>query len=158
MENEKVTLRLKSNWKWFIYSTQFIALCLLVYLLVNLWEVSGFNSPESIFLTVFFGLSIFGNFYFMIYASKHKVDFYTDRLTKKGVFINRTRKYEDLNEVWLSTKMWDMKSPVAIIGNSETLVFDYRYDNQEEVAEFLSRMKNMKSLPKLYFDSKNFIS
>lgn len=158
MENEKVTLRLKSKWKWFIYLTQFIALCLLIYLLVNLWAVAGFNSPESIFLNIFFGLSIFGSIYFMLYASKHKVHFYADRLTKTGVFTTKTRKYEDLNEVWLSTKLWDMKSPVAIISNSGTLVFDYRYENQDEVAEFLTEMKSMQSLPKLYFDSENLIS
>lgn len=155
MENEKVTLRLKSKWKWFIYITQFTALCLLVYLLVNLWAVTGFNSPESIFLNIFFGVSIFGNIYFMVYASKHKVYFYSDRLTKAGVFTKRTRKYKDLSEVWLSTKIWDMKSPVAIISDSGTLVFDYRYENQEDVAEFLTKMKSIPSLPRLYFDSKS---
>lgn len=155
MNEEKVTLRLKSSWKWFIYLTQLVALFLVVYLLLNLWSVAGFSSPESLFLNVVFGLGGLWSIYFMIYASKHKVHFYEDRLTKEGVFSKKSRSYDDLNEVWLSTKFWDMRSPVAIIGNSSNIVFDYRYDNQDEVAEFLTNKKSIQSLPKLYFDTES---
>ncbi|MEX0724055.1 MAG: hypothetical protein WD357_05255 [Gracilimonas sp.] len=159
MSEEKVVLKLKKSWKWFICLTQLTAISLLLYLMVSLWSVVGFSSPNGIFLTAVFGGGILGSIYFMLYALKHKVHFYRDELTKEGVFTGKTRKYNELNEVWLSTKLWDMKSPVAIIGDSENIVFDYRYANQKEVADFLTKNNSQSSLPKLFFNSKDlFIS
>jgi|AntRauTorcE11897_2_1112592.scaffolds.fasta_scaffold00183_2 hypothetical protein len=155
MSDKKVILKLKKSWKWFVYLTQITALSLLIYLMVSLWSVVGFGSANSILLTIIFGAGISSSIYFIAYAKKHRVHFYKDELTKEGVFTKKTRKYSDLNEVWLSTKLWDMKSPVAIIGNSENIVFDYRYANQKEVAEFLTKNNSQSALPKLYFNSKD---
>lgn len=155
MTDKKISLQLKKSWKLFIYVTQTTALVLFIYLLMNVWSVVGLDSPNSIFLTLVFIGTFLGCIYMILFAMMHKVYFYEDRLTKKGVFTKKTRKYSNLNEVWLSTKMWDMKSPVAILSNSATLVFDYRYANQKEVAEFLTENTNTESLPKLYFNSKD---
>lgn len=140
MEKDQVRLEVKSGWKIYQVITAIIGLGAIGYMVNEMIAIMEYAGEGLLFLAICFGMAAIMILYGLAYAFRHYIIFDRSGMRRKGIVNEKVIPYADISKFHFSDSFWRVSPTGKLLGNSDAILIDFKYENTEEAISFLEEV------------------